>query len=137
MAARSSSRRTRSSSDDVIAPTSFRSGAPQPIVALHQPLADVRAWVPLVAVDQDRLVRIGGARGELPLGAGREAGAAAPAHVGLLDLLEQLRRRQRVERVAEAVVRPALEQDGLVQHARALRLAGLAQLAGERAAQDV
>ena len=60
-------------------------------VALHQQLVDVRARVALVAVDDDRPVRVGGARGELPLGAGREAGAAAAAHVGLLDLARAAR----------------------------------------------
>ncbi len=71
-------------------------------VLLHQVLVDVRARVALVAVrDDDLLVARGGAR-ELPLHAGREAGAAAAAHLGLLDLREQLDGRPVGERAAQA-----------------------------------
>jgi len=57
---------------------------------LHQVLVDVGAGVALVAVSDDELLIARGALGELPLGAGREAGAAAAADLGRLDLFEEL-----------------------------------------------
>ena len=93
-------------------------------VALHQQLVDVRARVALVAVDHDHPVGVARLCGELPLGAGREAGAAAAAHVGLLHLGQQLLGRHARERATQALEAAAREQHGLVEHAPAGGLAG-------------
>jgi hypothetical protein len=72
-------------------------------VGLHEDLVDVGAGIALVAVGDDELALALGLARELPLRARREAGAAAAADGCGLDLLEQLLRRQVLDRALEAL----------------------------------
>ena len=77
--------------------------------ALHQVLVDVGAGVALVAVGDDELLLALRRACEAPLDAGREPGAAAPADLRRLDLLQQrLGRDALVEHAPQArpVARP-------------------------------
>ena len=106
-------------------------------VLLHEELVDVGAGVALVAVGDDELALARGRAGELPLRAGGEAGAAAPAHVRGLDDIEQVLGRHRRDRARQAVPRvPGGEQHGLVERAARWRLAGVARRAGDDPLDD-
>ncbi len=103
--------------------------------ALHQVLVDVGAGVALVAVGDDELFLAHRFRRERPLGARREAGPAAAADLGRLDLGEQAVGAELGEGTPQSPPIAARGEDWLGQEARPLGLGRGAALPRERPLQ--